>query len=76
MTGESRAACKAVTELHREDLALTRQQILAHVIAAIGTAIRVEPDNQVVRPAQTDGPPPVAEARRCRNRSCRSVVDR
>ncbi|MCX4597510.1 YceI family protein [Streptomyces sp. NBC_01549] len=52
MEGEPRAACKAVTELHREDFTLTWQKMLAHGIAAIGTTIRIELDIQVVRPPQ------------------------
>lgn len=58
MTGEPRAACKAVTELHREDFTLTWQKMLTHAIAAIGTTIRIELDIQIVRAAQMDGPPP------------------
>jgi polyisoprenoid-binding protein YceI len=56
MTGEPRAACKAVTELHREDFTLTWQKMLTHGIAAIGTTIRVELDIQVVRAQEMDGP--------------------
>ncbi|MFJ3644445.1 YceI family protein [Streptomyces murinus] len=56
MTGESRAACKAVTELHREDFTLTWQKMLTHGITAIGTTIRVELDIQVVRAEQMDSP--------------------
>jgi polyisoprenoid-binding protein YceI len=59
MTGEPRAACKAVTELHREDFTLTWQKMLTHGIAPIGTTIRIELDIQVVRAAQMDGPPPL-----------------
>ncbi|GHF21599.1 hypothetical protein GCM10014715_89570 [Streptomyces spiralis] len=55
MAGETRAACKAVTELHREDFTLTWQKMLAHGIAAIGATIRVELDIQVVQAAQSDG---------------------
>jgi polyisoprenoid-binding protein YceI len=59
MEGEARAACKAVTELHREDFTLTWQKMLAHGIAAIGATIRIELDIQAVRPAaQADGLPP------------------
>ncbi|MFG2794466.1 YceI family protein [Streptomyces sp. NPDC048419] len=56
MTGEPRAACKAVTELHREDFTLSWQKMLTRGIAAIGTTIRIELDIQVVRAAQMDGP--------------------
>jgi len=49
MEGEARAACKAVTELHREDFTLTWQKMLAHRIAAIGATIRIELDIQVVQ---------------------------
>lgn len=54
MEGEPRAACKAVTELHREDFTLNWQKMLARGIAAIGATIRVELDIQVV---QGDGTP-------------------
>lgn len=49
MAGEPRAACKAVTELHREDFTLTWQNMLAHGIAVLGATIRIELDTQVVR---------------------------
>ncbi|MFE2720706.1 YceI family protein [Streptomyces mirabilis] len=57
MEGEPRAACKAVTELHREDFTLTWQKMLTHGIAAIGTTIRIELDIQAVRPARAELPP-------------------
>lgn len=57
MEGEPRAACKAVTELHREDFTLSWQKMLAHNIAAIGTTIRIELDIQAIRPSQLDSPP-------------------
>ncbi|MGW6460358.1 YceI family protein [Streptomyces sp. NPDC055078] len=56
MEGEPRAACKAVTELHREDFTLTWQKMVAHGIATIGATLRIELDIQVVR---ADGPPRV-----------------
>jgi polyisoprenoid-binding protein YceI len=59
MAGESRAVCKAVTELHREDFTLTWQRMLPRSIAAIGTTIRVELDIQVVRAAQVHSLPAV-----------------
>lgn len=55
MEGEPRAACKAVTELHREDFTLSWQKMFAYGIAAIGATIRIELDTQVVRAAQPDG---------------------
>lgn len=55
MAGEPRAACKAVTELHREDFTLTWQNMLAHGIAVLGATIRIELDTQVVRVSQADG---------------------
>ncbi|MFT9471350.1 hypothetical protein [Streptomyces sp. 11-1-2] len=61
MTGEPCAACKADTELRREDFTLTWQKMLAHRVAAIGTTIRVELDIQVVR--GTDGQPARGQVR-------------
>ncbi|MGK5629740.1 YceI family protein [Streptomyces sp. URMC 123] len=46
MKGEQRAACTAVTELHREDFTLNWQHMLAQGIAAIGSSISVELDIQ------------------------------
>ncbi|WP_326791267.1 YceI family protein [Streptomyces sp. NBC_00841] len=57
MEGEPRAACRAVTELHREDFTLTWQKMLAHGIAAIGATIRIELDIQAVQTAQAGGTP-------------------
>ncbi|MGI5414104.1 YceI family protein [Streptomyces chartreusis] len=51
MRGEARAACKAVTELQRDDFKLTWQRMLPHGIAAIGATVRIELDIQVVRAA-------------------------
>jgi polyisoprenoid-binding protein YceI len=58
LTGEPRAACQAVSELHREDFTLTWQKMLPHGIAAIGSTIRIELDIQIVRAAQMDDAPP------------------
>jgi polyisoprenoid-binding protein YceI len=49
MAGETRAACTAVTELHREDFTLDWRKMLARGIAAIGATIRVELDIQAVQ---------------------------
>ncbi|MGW2812457.1 YceI family protein [Streptomyces sp. NPDC001415] len=46
--GETRGACRASTELHREDFTLTWQTMLARGIAAIGSSITVDLDIQVV----------------------------
>ncbi|MFE7440915.1 YceI family protein [Streptomyces chartreusis] len=56
MRGEARVACKAVTELRRDDFTLTWQKMLPHGIAAIGTTIRVELDIQAVRPELPEAP--------------------
>ncbi|MBV9024425.1 MAG: YceI family protein [Streptomycetaceae bacterium] len=48
MEGEARAACKASTELHREDFTLNWQKMLTCGIAAIGSTIRIELDVQAV----------------------------
>ncbi|MEU5299838.1 YceI family protein [Streptomyces noursei] len=48
--GETRTACQAVTELHREDFTLDWRKMLARGIAAIGATIRIELDIQAVRP--------------------------
>ncbi|MFE7245139.1 YceI family protein [Streptomyces sp. NPDC057580] len=55
MEGETRAACKAVTELHREDYTLTWQKMLTRGIAAIGSTIQIELDIQVVQMSQPTG---------------------
>ncbi|MEU0950570.1 YceI family protein [Streptomyces canus] len=49
MEGESRASCRAVTELHREEFTLTWHQMLPRGIAAIGTTIKIALDIQVVQ---------------------------
>ncbi|GAA0590093.1 YceI family protein [Streptomyces crystallinus] len=48
LEGETRAACRATTELHREDFTLTWQTMLARGIAAIGSSISIDMDIQVV----------------------------
>ncbi|GAA3371439.1 YceI family protein [Streptomyces sannanensis] len=48
MEGETRAACRATVELHREDFTLTWQAMLARGIAAIGSSITVDLDIQIV----------------------------
>ncbi|MEV7417897.1 YceI family protein [Streptomyces sp. NPDC089919] len=48
LEGETRAACRATTELHREDFTLNWQSMLAHGIAAIGSSVAVELDVQIV----------------------------
>ncbi|MFE3653759.1 YceI family protein [Streptomyces sp. NPDC059152] len=52
IAGETRTACQAVTELHREDFTLDWRKMLARGIAAIGATIRVELDIQAVRPEE------------------------
>ncbi|NGN67676.1 hypothetical protein G5C51_27715 [Streptomyces sp. A7024] len=47
MEGEIRAACRAVTELHREDFTLNWQHMLARGIAVVGSSIQIELDIQV-----------------------------
>ncbi|MCZ4603414.1 YceI family protein [Streptomyces sp. Lzd4kr] len=49
MEGEVRAACRATTELHRDDFAVSWQTMLARGIAVVGSSIRVELDVQLVR---------------------------
>jgi polyisoprenoid-binding protein YceI len=49
MEGETRVACQAHAELHREDFTLTWQKLLARGIAAIGTTIRIELDIQLTQ---------------------------
>ncbi|MEW2524906.1 YceI family protein [Streptomyces sp. NPDC047071] len=46
--GETRAACRATTELHRDDFTITWQTMLARGIAAVGASITIELDIQVV----------------------------
>ncbi|KOG59214.1 YceI family protein [Streptomyces varsoviensis] len=47
--GETRTACSATTELHREDFTLDWRTMLARGIAAIGATIRIELDIQAIR---------------------------
>ncbi|MGP3966590.1 YceI family protein [Streptomyces sp. 6N223] len=49
MEGEARAACRAGTELHREDFTLNWRKMLAAGIAVVGPTIRVELDIQAVK---------------------------
>ncbi|MEU6620418.1 YceI family protein [Streptomyces litmocidini] len=49
LEGETRGACRATTELHREDFTLTWQTLLARGIAAVGSSISIELDVQIVR---------------------------
>ncbi|MEU9480521.1 YceI family protein [Streptomyces sp. NPDC048191] len=60
MQGETRAACRAVTELHRDDFTLTWQKMLPRGIAAIGTTIQIELDIQVLQVGLANGHPPTA----------------
>jgi polyisoprenoid-binding protein YceI len=48
MEGEARAACRATTELHRDDFTVSWQTMLARGIAVVGPSIRVDLDVQVV----------------------------
>ncbi|GGJ99641.1 hypothetical protein GCM10011583_33840 [Streptomyces camponoticapitis] len=49
MEGETRAACRATTELHREDFTLTWQTMVARGIAVVGSSIAIDLDVQIVR---------------------------
>ncbi|MGW2724011.1 YceI family protein [Streptomyces sp. NPDC001492] len=49
MEGEVRAACRATTELHRDDFTVSWQSMLARGIAVVGPSIRVDLDVQIVR---------------------------
>ncbi|MEU8983538.1 YceI family protein [Streptomyces sp. NPDC048309] len=49
--GGTRAAFRATTELHREDFAMSYNQVVQAGIAAIGTTLRVELDIQAVQGA-------------------------
>ncbi|MFJ7203117.1 YceI family protein [Streptomyces sp. NPDC098789] len=51
LEGETRAACRATVELHREDFTLNWQSMLAHGIAAIGMSVEVKLDVQIVHKA-------------------------
>ncbi|MFE3601243.1 YceI family protein [Streptomyces sp. NPDC059096] len=48
MEGETRAAVRASTELHREDYTVNWQSMLARGIAVVGSSIRIEMDIQIV----------------------------
>ncbi|MEU0067565.1 YceI family protein, partial [Streptomyces albidoflavus] len=48
MEGETRAACRAVTELHRDDFTVSWQTMLAKGIAVVGPSITIELDIQIV----------------------------
>lgn len=48
LEGETRAACRATTELHREDFTLTWQTMLARGIAVVGPSIKIEMDIQII----------------------------
>ncbi|MET7364644.1 YceI family protein [Streptomyces sp. NPDC005566] len=47
LEGETRAACRATTELHREDFTLTWQTMLARGIAAVGSSIEIDMDMDI-----------------------------
>jgi len=51
MEGEVRAACRATTELHRDDFTVSWQTMLARGIAVVGPSIGIDLDMQVVRKA-------------------------
>ncbi|MFD0605922.1 YceI family protein [Streptomyces aureus] len=46
--GETRAACRATTELHRDDFTVNWQTMLARGIAAVGSSVTIELDIQIV----------------------------
>ncbi|MEV8015631.1 YceI family protein [Streptomyces sp. NPDC086554] len=48
LEGETRVACRATTELHRDDFTITWQTMLARGIAAIGPSITIDLDIQVL----------------------------
>ncbi|MFF2506236.1 YceI family protein [Streptomyces sp. NPDC058067] len=48
MEGEPRAACRATTELHRDDFTVNWQTMLARGIAAVGSSVKIELDIQIV----------------------------
>ncbi|MBM7171338.1 YceI family protein [Streptomyces sp. G44] len=48
LEGETRAACRASTELHRDDFTITWQTMLARGIAAVGHSITIDLDIQAV----------------------------
>ncbi|MGW2569203.1 YceI family protein [Streptomyces sp. NPDC001537] len=49
MEGEVRAACRATTELHRDDFTVSWQTMLARGIAVVGPSIQIDLDVQIVR---------------------------
>ncbi|MET9110554.1 YceI family protein [Streptomyces zhihengii] len=49
--GDIRAACRATTELHREDYTLTWQTMLARGIAVVGSVITIDLDVQIIEKA-------------------------
>jgi len=48
MEGEVRAACRATTELHRDDFTVSWQTMLARGVAVVGSSIKIELDVQLV----------------------------
>lgn len=56
MEGEIRAACRATTELHREDFTVTWQTMLARGIAAVGNSVTIDLDIQIVKKAAPNTP--------------------
>lgn len=48
MEGETRAACRATVELHRDDFTVSWQTMLARGIAVVGPSIAIELDVQIV----------------------------
>ncbi|MEU4925521.1 YceI family protein [Streptomyces yokosukanensis] len=55
LEGEVRAACRATTELHRDDFTVSWQSMLARGIAVVGSSIRVDLDMQIVPKAGPEG---------------------
>ncbi|WP_327297648.1 MULTISPECIES: YceI family protein [unclassified Streptomyces] len=49
MEGEVRAACRATTELHRDDFTVRWQTMLARGIAVVGNSITIDLDVQIVK---------------------------
>ncbi|WP_320774878.1 YceI family protein [Streptomyces sp. CRN 30] len=49
MEGEVRAACRATTELHRDDFTVSWQTMLARGIAVVGPSITIDLDVQIVQ---------------------------
>lgn len=48
MEGETRAACRATTELRRDDFTVSWQTMLARGIAVVGPSIKIDLDVQIV----------------------------